>query len=100
MQNIIIQNNKFLNYLAIVSISDVKHEEADNVFAILSEAELISGMEKTRKSDDESSYWLQQHPKNTKPKSKQMHSYREILHEYIIRTLSPSSNKIQKITMT
>ena len=53
MQNIIIQNNKFLNYLAIVSISDVKHEEADNVFAILSEAELISGMQKTRKSDDE-----------------------------------------------
>ena len=49
MRNVIIQNNEFLYNMAIVSILGVKHEEEDNVFAIFSEAELISGIGKIRK---------------------------------------------------
>ena len=52
MRNVIIQNNEFLYNMTIVSILGVKHEEEDNVFAIFSEAELISGMEKIRKVED------------------------------------------------
>ena len=48
MQNIIIQNNEFINIMVIVSIFGVKPDEVVNVFAIFSEAEFMSGMEKTR----------------------------------------------------
>ena len=46
MRNITILNNEFLNIMAIVSIIGVNAEEEDNVFAIFSEAEFISGMDK------------------------------------------------------
>ena len=48
MRNIIFQKNEFINTMVIVSILGVKPDEVDNVFAIFSEAEFMSGMEKTR----------------------------------------------------
>ena len=38
--------------MVMVSIFRIKSEEKDNVFAIFSESEFISGMEKTRKIED------------------------------------------------
>ena len=48
MRNIIFQKNEFINTMVIVSIFGVKPDEVVNVFAIFSEAEFMSGMEKTR----------------------------------------------------
>ena len=47
VRNIILQNNEFLRNMVIVPIFGVKPDEEDNVFAIVSDVESISGMEKT-----------------------------------------------------